>query len=155
MLFFKKYICSVQESAPDIFTLAHGVYEISFWINKQSLKCVGGQKGADLWKLLGGPEKKREKGMNWIFRGAIVVNLLTRANAKSRKRAKVIEGMTICHALHFNSNTVQTGLHVHTALIQQFIWYHWIPSNAHPWHLCIQLMYNLLHLCILLCVYIM
>ncbi len=38
---------------------------------------------------------------------------------------------TICHALHFNS-TVQTGLHVHTALIQQSICYHWIPSNAHP-----------------------
>ncbi len=37
---------------------------------------------------------------------------------------------TICHALHFNS-TVQTGLHVHTALIQQSICYHWIPSNAH------------------------
>ncbi len=60
---------------------------------------------------------------------------------------------TICHALHFNS-TVQTGLHVHTALIQQSICYHWIPSNAHPWHLHIQLMYNLLHLCILLCMYI-
>ncbi len=38
---------------------------------------------------------------------------------------------TICHALHFNS-TIQTGLHVHTALIQQSICYHWIPSNAHP-----------------------
>ncbi len=38
---------------------------------------------------------------------------------------------TICHALHFNS-TVQTGLHVHTAQIQQSICYHWIPSNAHP-----------------------
>ncbi len=38
---------------------------------------------------------------------------------------------TICHALHFNS-TVQTGIHVHTALIQQSICYHWIPSNAHP-----------------------
>ncbi len=60
---------------------------------------------------------------------------------------------TICHALHFNS-TVQTGLHVHTALIQQSICYHWIPSNAHPWCLRIQLMYNLLHLCILLCVFI-
>ncbi len=55
---------------------------------------------------------------------------------------------TICHTLYFNS-TVQTGLHVHTALIQQSICYHWIPSNAHPWHLHIQLMYNLLHLCIL------
>ncbi len=60
---------------------------------------------------------------------------------------------TICHALHFNS-TVQSGLHVHTAQIQQSICYHWIPSNAHTWHLRIQLMYNLLHLCILLCVYI-
>ncbi len=39
---------------------------------------------------------------------------------------------TICHARHFNSNTVQTGLHVHTAQIQQSICYHWIPSNAHP-----------------------
>ncbi len=61
---------------------------------------------------------------------------------------------TICHTLHFNSNTIQTGLHVHTAQIQQSICYHWIPSNAHPWHLRIQLMYNLLPLCILLCVYI-
>ncbi len=63
---------------------------------------------------------------------------------------------TICHALHFNCtySPVQTGLHVHTAQIQQSICYHWIPSNAHPWHLCIQLMYNLLHLCILLCMYI-
>ncbi len=28
---------------------------------------------------------------------------------------------TVCHALHFNSNTVQTGLLAHTALIQQSI----------------------------------
>ncbi len=34
------------------------------------------------------------------------------------------------------------------------ICYHWIPSNAHPWHLRIQLMYNLLHHCTLLCMYI-
>ncbi len=60
---------------------------------------------------------------------------------------------TICHALHFNS-TVQSGLHVHTAQIQQSICYHWIPSNAHTWHLRIQLMYNLLHRCTLLCMYI-
>ncbi len=36
---------------------------------------------------------------------------------------------TICHALHFNA-TVQTGLHAHTALIQQSICYHWIPSQV-------------------------
>ncbi len=54
---------------------------------------------------------------------------------------------TICHALHFNSNTVQTGLHVHTAQIHQSICYHWIPSNAHPWHLRIQLM------CVYICVH--
>ncbi len=53
-----------------------------------------------------------------------------------------------------DASLVQTGLHVHTAQIQQSICYHWIPSNAHTWHLHIQLMYNLLHLCILLCVYI-
>ncbi len=37
---------------------------------------------------------------------------------------------TICHALHFNSNTVQTGLHVHTALIQQSA-----TTGYHPMHI--------------------
>lgn len=57
----KKNICSVRERGPDIFTLAEGVYEISFCINKQPLQRVAGHKQPDLWKLLGGLEKEREK----------------------------------------------------------------------------------------------
>ncbi len=52
----------------------------------------------------------------------------------------------VCHALQFNSYTVQTGLHPHTALIQQSICYHWIPSNAQPWH-CV------CSLCIICCTF--
>ncbi len=75
---------------------------------------------------------------------------------------------TTCHALHFTHRS--TGLHAHTALITT---YHWTPYNAHPRHcICIicctfahlpaaqptnlLLIYNLLHLTLLLCVdYIM
>ncbi len=55
---------------------------------------------------------------------------------------------TVSHELHFifNSNIVQTGLHAHTALKQQSICYHWIPSNAHPWH-CVS------SLCIICCTF--
>lgn len=66
-----------------------GVYEICFWINKQFLESVGGHKGTDLWKLLGGPEKKERKGMNWIFRGAIVVkfsNMCKRIKKSQRSK---------------------------------------------------------------------
>ncbi len=52
---------------------------------------------------------------------------------------------TICHALHFN--TVQLDYtHTDTALTQQPICYHWIPSNAHTWH-CVS------SLCIICCTF--
>ncbi len=52
----------------------------------------------------------------------------------------------ISNALHFNSNIVQTGQQAHTALIQQSICYHWIPSNPHPLH-CVS------SLCIICCTF--
>ncbi len=76
---------------------------------------------------------------------------------------KVHFHFTVCHALHFNFNTVQLDyahtLHC-TLTFTQFNWTtctHCTNTkksggfNAHPWH--IELLYNLLHLRILLCVY--
>ncbi len=57
---------------------------------------------------------------------------------------------TLQYAMHCTLTWTLTQFnwttHTHTALIQQPICYHWIPSNAHPWH-CVS------SLCIICCTF--